>query len=1142
MATGREVATNRDGATVAAAINELLADVLEHPKKLDYEVWIATAYFNPGGFGLLAEQLERVTKARLLLGAEPVAQNASAQKLTGTAAEKKRAAIRQGLHGHGRTLEDDRDLLGFSFETDAAAKRLVAWLRQGDVEVRRFEKGFLHGKAFLVPTEGEGVLAGSSNFTYAGLALNDELNLGWYQPYVVGEVRKWFETLWEESADFDLAAVYEARFEPHSPYLIYLRMLYERYGGEVEQEAEAAGETGVHLTSFQRDGVWRAKRILDDHHGVIVADGVGLGKTFIGGAIVEEYEKQRRQRVVIIAPAALRDGPWRKFLSDHMLAAECVSYEEFAADPQVSQTNGGKPVLTQPIDQYSLILVDEGHAFRNPDTQRAEALRTALAGLPAKDIVLLTATPVNNNLFDLYNLISLFTKNDAAFADRGILSLRQHFAEAAAVDPDDLSPDRLFDVLDAVAVRRTRRFVKDYYSGARLTVDGQQITITFPKVEVEPAVTYNLDTLLPGFFERLAHALDCYAGTCEHDAETAEAATLSLARYAPSRYLHSGEEDAYEAQLAGLLRSGLLKRFESSVHAFALTCERMAASHESFLSLLDQERVATGPALAEWGAAETDELDQAAVPDTVIEGSFDAKAYDVGSLRSDVERDRDLLRAFAAEARKVERDNDPKLARLIEQLATIVAQAEEEAISDQDERDKRKAIVFSYYTDTIDWIEQHLVDILDPRSPSYDERLAPYSERMVSISGDGSADKTQVMWGFAPISSEAPESHAQDRYDLLLSTDVLAEGVNLQQARHIINYDLPWNPMKLVQRHGRIDRIGSPHERIFIRCFFPDRQLDEILGLEIRLKRKLAQAAASVGLEAETLPGSKTRDVTFTETREEIEKLRRRDPSIFEQGGEHGDAYSGEEYRQELRKGFEDPQTAARVKSLPWGSGSGLARAGGEPGFVFCARVGEHPQPQLRWVSTKSLYDFREPISDTLACLEHAHATAEMPRILDEETHRLAYAAWDHARRHIYEQWMRATDHRNLLPALPKAMRDAADLLVEREPVNMTRAETDSLIEALQAPYPPRIQAVFRAVLRTDAPDQQKANRIAEEAKRLSLERVEPPEPLPVIAEDDIHLVCWMAVITDEETAAEPEVEGERATLLDSEQTFLDSR
>jgi hypothetical protein len=142
-----------------------------------------------------------------------------------------------------------------------------------------------------------------------------------------------------------------------------------------------------------------------------------------------------------------------------------------------------------------------------------------------------------------------------------------------------------------------------------LCTPGVEVTITFPKVKVEPPVGHNLDTLLPGFFERLEHALDCAVGLCEHGAELAGLSTMSLARYMPSRYLHSGEPDAYETELAGLLRTGLLKRFESSVRAFALTCERMAASHNSFISLLDQGRVATGPALAEWTAAETDELD-----------------------------------------------------------------------------------------------------------------------------------------------------------------------------------------------------------------------------------------------------------------------------------------------------------------------------------------------------------------------------------------------------------------------------------------------------------------------------------------------------------------------------------------------------
>ena len=128
-----------------------------------------------------------------------------------------------------------------------------------------------------------------------------------------------------------------------------------------------------------------------------------------------------------------------------------------------------------------------------------------------------------------------------------------------------------------------------------------------------------------------------------------------------------------------------------------------------------------------------------------------------------------------------------------------------------------------------------------------------------------------------PVSSDAPPGRDEDRFDILISTDVLAEGVNLQQCRNIINYDLPWNPMRLVQRHGRIDRIGSPHSDVYMWCFFPDRQLDELLNLEERIRRKLAQAAASIGVESEVIPGGRTGEVVFSQTRTEIESLRRED-------------------------------------------------------------------------------------------------------------------------------------------------------------------------------------------------------------------------------------------------------------------------
>jgi hypothetical protein len=1103
-ATKPEFATNQDGQLVADAINSHLIYLRDAWKK-PVELAIASAYFNPAGFNLLADELEQVGHVRLLLGAQPGVKEAKVRSLAdGFPHRAAEMVLRQALAGHFKGIEDDRDLLGFTEEADATAQRLVQWLRVGRVEVRRYEREFLHGKAFLVVTDEEGVLAGSSNFTYAGLALNLELNLGHYQPYVVKQVRDWFDGLWKDATPFDLAAIYEARYLQHNPYLIYLRMLFERYARELEAEAAAETDGHIRLAAFQRDGVWRARRILQQHHGVLVADGVGLGKTFLGGALMKEAVEDRRQRVLLISPATLRDGTWSRFLAREQLYVESISVDELAADKRVNPEATGYQLKFDPND-YAMVVIDEAHAFRNPGTQRAEALRRLLKGWPPKQLVLMTATPVNNSLWDLYYELSYFVRNDSAFSHAGIRSLRDHFRLAVAVDPDDLSPERLFDILDAVAVRRTRRFVKRYYPFDTIRVGDRDIPLTFPKPEVRK-VAYDLESVLPGFFEEFAHALDCADGHCQHTEPARSAPTLTLARYVPSKYLEIGATATHELQLAGLLRSGLLKRFESSAKAFALTCNGMAESHKAFLELLDQGFVATGDVLTEWMATDADTLED--LDASARQLLQPVQVYKVNELRQAVVADMQLLVGFADKAEQVKADKDPKVIALIDELSVIAREAHEQAISEADERDKRKVIVFSYYADTVDWLAGYLSNVIEN-----DERLASYRSRLTSLTGSrGSAE--DVLFGFAPVSMEAPAGRAADKYDLVTATDVLAEGVNLQQARHIINFDLPWNPMRLVQRHGRIDRIGSPHDRVFIRCFFPDKQLDALLGLEERLQRKISQAAAAIGLEGEVLPGSRIVEVTFAETREELDALRREDPSIFESGGEVS-ALSGEEYRQELRKALQDPDLGSKVRALSWGSGSGRARVGGSLAYVFCARVGDHPMPQFRYVN---MADVSAPkvTSDTLACLAEATCDADTVRVLDEATHKHAYTAWSVARTHIFEQWQLATDPRNLQPTIPRTMREAAAILRDHPPLGFEQETVNRLVDSVEGAYPERIQKMVREAIRAHAEPVDQATAIARVVQDLGLEPSPAPEPLPVIAESDIHLVCWLAIVPEE--------------------------
>lgn len=1095
-----ELLTNRPGEEVAEGLRSYLAYLRESWKE-PYELAIATAYFNLGGYALLANELDHPRRVRILLGAEPPDPERRVRRLDDGRERSERQRVYRALEDHARDLELEADLLGFTLEAAKGAQRLIAWLGSEWVEVRRLPNHFLHGKAWIVTTNDDGVVAGSANFTYAGLTQNLELELGRYEPSVVKRVREWFDELWQEAESFDLAALYEARFEPHLPWLVYLRMLLERYGPELDEEASATSAGLIHLTRFQEDGVWRAKTILERRNGVLVADEVGLGKTFLAGELIRQAVQERRQRVLVVAPATLRDGPWRKFLLDFQLGVECISYEELREGHYQYR-----------IEEYALVVVDEGHNLRNPSTERAAALRELLAGTPPKQLVLLTATPVNNSLWDLYYLLAYFVKSDSAFASVGIRSLRGHFAKAMALDPDDLSPEHLFDVLDDVAVRRTRPFVKRHYPNDRVVIDGVEIPITFPKPR-PLTIGYELDEALPGFFHRFAVAMGAHTDNTDAERierETDQLPVLTFARYVPSRYAQEGQAEAYEIQVAGLLRSGLLKRFESSSYAFARTCRKMAASHDDFLDLLTKGLVATGRTLSEWAATDSDDLD--VLEDFVSRNGADlepASAYDVEAMRADVEHDRNVLLRFAEDAESVSAGADPKLAALATVLGEIAAEAETEGFTSEDVRDRRKVLVFSYYADTVDWIVDWLHGEVE-RNPA----LAAYHGRMAAAAGNRDG-REAALFGFAPRTTDAPPGRDADRYDLLVATDVLSEGVNLQQARHIINYDLPWNPMRLVQRHGRIDRIGSRFDDVFLRSFFPDDELEALLGLEERLHRKITQAARTIGV-GPILAGSEVSDQIFTEARDEIERVRNEDASFFEEAGETKGVLSGEEYRQSLRAALENPELAGRLRKLAWGSGSGVAREGAERGYVFCARVADRGQPQFRYVACPRE---EQPvvIGETLTCLAHARPDLgpDTPRVLSEQTVELAYDAWAHAKADIVARWNEASDPRALAPEVPKVMRDAAALIRSSPPPDWTQEQADTLVEKLEEAYPERIQGQIRAAMRSSGDSVDQAAAVAATVQDLGLEPSPPPEPLPPITNDDVHLVCWLGIMPD---------------------------
>ena len=1102
---------NRSGNTLATAVNEYLQhidDRLAETPDLD----IVTGYFNPRGYFSVADGLDHVDRVRLLIGAQPQYEGTERWRQPGDPLDEEydRKRIDEALSRLDQNLKQDRDLLGFSREIDENLRDLVGFLNSDRVEVRRHEEKFVHGKAYLF-SDHEGVIAGSSNFTGAGLNSNLELNLGTYDPQVTGQVQDWFEDIWAESEQFDLAGLYEERFEPYDPYLVYLRVLYERYGEELEAEREEEG--GIGLTTFQEDGVRRANRFLDEHNGVVVADEVGLGKTYIAGELLHQYVHENRQRALVVAPAYLRDGMWNRKPSEWGIQFETVSYAELRNDRQLG---GDADNLDLAVDEYQLVVIDEAHAFRNPGTQQADALRRLLRGDPPKDVVMLTATPVNNSLWDLYYELNYFVKNDAAFANEGIRSLRERFKQAQAEDPSDLSPDMLFDVLDQTTVRRTRRFIKNHYENATMPDgEGGSVRISFPdqhprRVDYEFTETFGDD-----YFQDVAR------GLAAGDRDEAE---LTLARYRPSYYLE-GEENASELSLVGLLRTGLLKRFESSSYAFANTLNRMVAQNRAALNLMEEGYFPDSDAIDEWMETDSDEaweeMLEEAEGGTVPLAAADA---DPRELRADLEHDVEILERWRDGAREVTRDEDEKLQALRDTLHDVVEKARDDAeageIADENVeaafRQNRKILLFSYYEDTVDWILDYLEEIV-----AEDDELSCYEGRIAGVSGDDSkrgVTREQAVYGFAPNSSDAPPS-ATDEFDILVTTDVLGQGVNLQEARNVINYDLPWNPMRVVQRNGRIDRVNSPHSEIYPISFFPEDRLDELLELEHRVRRKLTQAARSIGVDSPVFPDMDTLEQNFSDKVEDIESIHDEKPDLYEEGGSSAAAYSGEEYRQELRKGLQSRE--GQITSLPWAAGSGFE--GENPGYFFCARIGD--EEFMRFVPRG--WQEMEPddeeddvlVKDTLTCLKRIECTEETERVLSAETRERVYDAWERAREDIYWQWQEQTDPLNVQPDIRKLFREVSEHLRNNWPDDLTQEKLRTTVASVEAPWPRRYERELRDVYEDETLGAiEKSRELVAKVEDLGLQPYEAPDPLPQLEEEDeVKLVCWMAVAPEDE-------------------------
>ncbi|HUF13254.1 MAG TPA: helicase-related protein [Longimicrobiales bacterium] len=695
----------------------------------------------------------------------------------------------------------------------------------------------------------------------------------------------------------------EARSEPdlHPARAVGIHILEQRYGARAAAPVASPGT----LLSFQSDAVRRARAILARRGGALLADSVGLGKTHIAAALVAPF-LDSGGRAAIVGPAALR----RHWLTsvEWRVRPDWISYA------RLSRGSFGD-------DRYDIIVFDEAHALRNPTTRRYRAASALSRGAR---VLLLSATPVNNTIWDLYHLLRLFC-GERDFVDAGVPSLHAAFEEAAACALLGTAPS-LQPVLCAVMIRRTRPFLKTL---VRAGAHAERVPLAFPAHRAPVPVRYSL-------------------GPEGGDGAILKAIGRGLVALGFPAHLQPGQGASRRNDATGarrdwrrieappaLLRLNLLKRLESSVHAF----QRSVAAYDGML-----ERCLDGVSRGLLVHARNDaggiaEFDQLRLDSLLFEPL--PRAFEVGEYRDRLELERATVHAMLVAlqpALHVDGKVEVLRALLTGELRTS------------------RVLVFTQYRDTARYLHSRLCRQL--RVASIDGGSARLGAEVV--------DRLVVIHRFAPLANGAAPPRPHEAVDVLIATDVLAEGFNLQDADVVISYDLPWNPVRLVQRIGRIDRLGSPHASIASYHFLPG-DLERYLGLLDRIARKASAIDASVGSDMPALHAELVRALDRRDARV-VERVEERDAEWFEldERLQHLLARFGGRPRQH---DIIDPQAFA-VGVLPrMGAALPLDRA---PSGLVAAWVGD----RFEWLAVVS----GQPIEDERLCgriVEAALASSE---------------------------------------------------------------------------------------------------------------------------------------------------------------------
>jgi HKD family nuclease len=842
----------------------------------------STGYFEIGALLILDGQWQKLDKIRILMGDEV---SKRTKKILIAGLEQ----IKQKLDLSIEREKEKNDFL-------AGVPGILDALRTGQITCRVYTKDKFHAKAYITHAKqavvGSSALVGSSNFTVPGLTDNVELNVQLRREVEI--LQEWFERHWDKADEItpDIIQVIERQTALYAPFYVYARALHEFFRQHEMTDYEwltagsAHGGSRIYeiLDYYQQEGYHELAGIAKLYHGAFLCDGVGLGKTFIGLMLLESLIKRQRKRVALFVPKAARKPVWESKLRQY-LPELFGEYSNLAIYNHTDLLRGGEyPDRLNRIKELAdVIVVDEAHHFRNPgikgdDPTEALSHYWALSNIcEGKDVYLLTATPINNRLLDLQHMIELFSQRKGDYfkaAPLGIHSLPGHFrkmekelekqlirqglitdeVETNQVEASEvLASDALFR---ALVVQRSRAYVKKSQEQHASTAKA-----LFPRREPPRVVEFNLKKTYGRLLQMIEQAFN------------KEKPLFALAIYYPLAYYKGPDtsidplKQGRQREVVSLIRTQFLKRFESSARAFELSCgtlmEKLLAwlikhcqtDHEKHRldrwknKYRDLIGYCHDRQLELFGGDPSDEEDEDIVSEEMLEAveELSRDEYRVGDMIDETIDDLVTVADFLQELQKFRVEHDDKLKALLKLL------------KNDSVLKKHKVLIFTEYMATARYLRQQL-------------SLAGLKD-IDEVDSVVDRDRGDIINQFAPyyngMSSGQLESKGFKETRILISTDVLSEGLNLQDATRLINYDLHWNPVRLMQRIGRVDRRMDPGVEAAIAADHPDRaairglviywnflppdELEALLKLYSRVSHKVLRISRTFGIEGKKL-------------------------------------------------------------------------------------------------------------------------------------------------------------------------------------------------------------------------------------------------------------------------------------------------